>query len=253
MLRFLARHRMLNWRYGRLLWRYLWRRLLTASGRRWKTDGFVFFGRGLEIEIAAKGRVEFGRFVWIGDRTKVRCHEGLVEIGLEDGDGPGMHDHRLPAHPDRRAVRDRRQSDVHRLRPRGRRGRAADPPAGHLQARRRGRLERLDRLRRLRPARGPGRRQLGDRDQLGGDQGRPRERGRRRDPGAGAADAGGARSGCAGSGRWSRTRRRRRRCSRPGTTTPSARKKNRSPDRRPRGADSGNVSAGRRGGGRRAR
>jgi acetyltransferase-like isoleucine patch superfamily enzyme len=80
-LRFLARHRMLNWRYGRLLWRYLWRRLLTASGRRWKTDGFVFFGRALEIEIAAKGRVEFGRFVWIGDRTKVRCHEGLVEIG----------------------------------------------------------------------------------------------------------------------------------------------------------------------------
>src|ERR1700754_2036310 len=72
---------MLNWRYGRLLWRYLWRRLLTASGRRWKTDGFVFFGRALEIEIAARGRVEFGRFVWIGDRTKIRCHEGLVEIG----------------------------------------------------------------------------------------------------------------------------------------------------------------------------
>lgn len=81
MLRFLARHRMLNWRYGRLLWRYLWRRLLTASGRRWQTDGFVFFGRDLEIEIAARGRVEFGRFVWIGDRTKIRCHEGLVEIG----------------------------------------------------------------------------------------------------------------------------------------------------------------------------
>jgi acetyltransferase-like isoleucine patch superfamily enzyme len=72
---------MLNWRYGRLLWRYLWRRLLTASGRRWETDGFVFFGRDLEIEIAPKGRVKFGRFVWIGDRTKVRCHEGLVEIG----------------------------------------------------------------------------------------------------------------------------------------------------------------------------
>jgi acetyltransferase-like isoleucine patch superfamily enzyme len=71
---------MLNWRYGRLLWRYAWRRLLTASGRRWETDGFVFFGRALEIEIA-RGRVEFGRFVWIGDRTKIRCHEGLVEIG----------------------------------------------------------------------------------------------------------------------------------------------------------------------------
>jgi acetyltransferase-like isoleucine patch superfamily enzyme len=72
---------MLNWRYGRLAWRYLWRRLLTSAGRRWRTDGFVFFGRGLEIEIGASARVDFGRFVWIGDRTKVRCHEGLVEIG----------------------------------------------------------------------------------------------------------------------------------------------------------------------------
>jgi acetyltransferase-like isoleucine patch superfamily enzyme len=80
-LRFLARNRMLNWRYGRLAWRYAWRRLLTASGRRWRTDGFLFLGRGLEIEIGERGRVDFGRFVWIGDRTKVRCHEGLVEIG----------------------------------------------------------------------------------------------------------------------------------------------------------------------------
>jgi acetyltransferase-like isoleucine patch superfamily enzyme len=82
-LRFLAQHKMLNWRYGRLAWRYLWRRLLTAAGRRWRTDGFVFFGRGLEIEIGTHGRVDFGRFVWIGDRTKIRCHEGLVEIGAK--------------------------------------------------------------------------------------------------------------------------------------------------------------------------
>ena len=81
MLRFIARHRMYNWRYGLLAWRYAWRRLLTPAGRRWRTDGFVFFGGGLEIEIGKQGRVDFGRFVWIGDRTKVRCHEGLVEIG----------------------------------------------------------------------------------------------------------------------------------------------------------------------------
>jgi acetyltransferase-like isoleucine patch superfamily enzyme len=82
-LRFLARNRMLNWRYGRLGWRYLWRRLLTSAGRRWRTDGFVFFGRGLEIEIGARGRLELGRFVWLGDRTKIRCHEGQVEIGAK--------------------------------------------------------------------------------------------------------------------------------------------------------------------------
>ncbi|HEY3552915.1 MAG TPA: acyltransferase, partial [Solirubrobacterales bacterium] len=27
------------------------------------------------------GEIRFGRFVWIGDGTKIRCHEGLVEIG----------------------------------------------------------------------------------------------------------------------------------------------------------------------------
>jgi len=80
-IRFLTRNGMLNRKYGRLLWRYLWRRLLTRAGRRWRTDGLLFLGRGLELEIGRQGRVDFGRFVWIGDGTKVRCHEGRVEIG----------------------------------------------------------------------------------------------------------------------------------------------------------------------------
>jgi acetyltransferase-like isoleucine patch superfamily enzyme len=83
LIRFLARNRMLNWRYGRLLWRYLWRRYLTPAGWRWETDGPVFFGRGLQIQIAKRGRVKFGRFVWIGDGTKIRCHEGEVIIGAK--------------------------------------------------------------------------------------------------------------------------------------------------------------------------
>jgi acetyltransferase-like isoleucine patch superfamily enzyme len=81
LIRFLSRNGMLNHRYGLLLWRYGWRRAFTVAGRRWRTDGLVFFGRGLELEIAARGRVDFGRFVWIGDKTKIRCHEGQVEIG----------------------------------------------------------------------------------------------------------------------------------------------------------------------------
>jgi acetyltransferase-like isoleucine patch superfamily enzyme len=80
-IRFLSRNGMLNRKYGRLLGRYLWRRFFSAAGRRWRTNGLVFFGRGLELEIAARGRVDFGRFVWIGDETKIRCHEGRVEIG----------------------------------------------------------------------------------------------------------------------------------------------------------------------------
>jgi acetyltransferase-like isoleucine patch superfamily enzyme len=80
-IRFLARHKMLNHRYALLLWRYCWRRLLTRAGRRWQTDGMLFLGRRLEIEIARQAEVRFGRFVWIGDGTKIRCHEGVVEIG----------------------------------------------------------------------------------------------------------------------------------------------------------------------------
>ncbi|HEV2859197.1 MAG TPA: acyltransferase [Solirubrobacterales bacterium] len=81
MLRFLARNRMLTPRYGRLFWRYLWRRFLTPAGRRWASDGPFFLGRGLELKIEPRGQIRFGRFVWIGDGTKIRCHEGVVEIG----------------------------------------------------------------------------------------------------------------------------------------------------------------------------
>jgi acetyltransferase-like isoleucine patch superfamily enzyme len=79
--RFISHNGMLNHRYGQLLWRYLWRRFLTRAGRRWRTAGMLFLGRGLELEVGGKGRIEFGRFVWIGDGTKIRCHEGRVEIG----------------------------------------------------------------------------------------------------------------------------------------------------------------------------
>jgi serine acetyltransferase len=81
--RFCARNDMLNLRYARLLGRYLARRAFTAAGRRWRTDGMLFLGRRLELQIAPRGRVEFGRFVWIGDGTKIRCHEGVVEVGAK--------------------------------------------------------------------------------------------------------------------------------------------------------------------------
>ena len=84
LIRFLAfarRHRMLTPKYARLYWRYLWRRYLTVGGWRMETDGPVFFGRDLQLQIAKGAKVRFGRFVWIGDGTKIRCHEGEVAIG----------------------------------------------------------------------------------------------------------------------------------------------------------------------------
>jgi acetyltransferase-like isoleucine patch superfamily enzyme len=83
MLRFLARNDMLNVRYARLLWRYLWRRFLTPAGWRWETNGPVFFGRNLELQIRPGATIRFGPFAWIGDGTKIRCHEGEVEIGAK--------------------------------------------------------------------------------------------------------------------------------------------------------------------------
>jgi acetyltransferase-like isoleucine patch superfamily enzyme len=80
---FLARNRMLTPRYARLLCRFLRRRLLTVAGWRWRTDGMLFLGRRLELEIGRGGTIRFGRFVWVGDGTKLRCHEGEIEIGAK--------------------------------------------------------------------------------------------------------------------------------------------------------------------------
>jgi acetyltransferase-like isoleucine patch superfamily enzyme len=69
--------------YALLALRYLWRRFLTRAGWRWSTDGPLFLGSGLELQVGRRGRVDFGRFVWIGHGTKIRCHEGVVEIGAK--------------------------------------------------------------------------------------------------------------------------------------------------------------------------
>jgi acetyltransferase-like isoleucine patch superfamily enzyme len=74
---------MLNFKYARLALRFLRRRLFTGTGWRWQTDGLLFLGKRLEIEIGRKGAIRFGRFVWVGDGTKIRCHEGEVEIGAK--------------------------------------------------------------------------------------------------------------------------------------------------------------------------
>jgi len=80
-LSFFARNGMLKPKYIGLFGRYLRRRLFTRPGHRWATHGPVFFGRGLQIQTGPDARLSFGKFVWIGDGTKIRCHEGQVEIG----------------------------------------------------------------------------------------------------------------------------------------------------------------------------
>ena len=74
---------MLTPKYARLALRFLRRRLLTVAGRRWHTDGMLFLGPGLQLQIGRGAEIRFGRFVWIGHGTKIRCHEGRVEIGAK--------------------------------------------------------------------------------------------------------------------------------------------------------------------------
>ena len=82
-LRFAARHQMLSPEYARIFGRFLWRRLFTRAGHRWRTDGMVFLGPKLQLQIGRTGQIRFGRFAWVGAGTKIRCHEGCVEIGAK--------------------------------------------------------------------------------------------------------------------------------------------------------------------------
>ena len=83
LLRFMRAHGMLNLKYVRLIAGLLRRRYLTGYGRRLRTDGIAFVAPDLILQIGPKGRVELGRWSWVGHGTKIRCHEGLVSIGAK--------------------------------------------------------------------------------------------------------------------------------------------------------------------------
>ena len=83
LLRFMRRHRMLNAKYLRLIVRLLRRKYLTPYGRRLVLDGLAFIGPGVVLQIGKRGRVELGRWSWLGHGTKIRCHEGVVSIGAK--------------------------------------------------------------------------------------------------------------------------------------------------------------------------
>ena len=41
----------------------------------------LFLGPRLQLQTGRKGQIRFGRFAWIGHGSKIRCHEGIVEVG----------------------------------------------------------------------------------------------------------------------------------------------------------------------------
>jgi len=178
LLRFLRAHGMLNAKYARLALR------LARLKLRWRgrlvLDGMAFVGPDVTIEIGKGAKIHLGRWSWVGHGTKIRAHEGEVRIGAKTvlGQECTISSFRHVSIGRECIVADRR-----------RRGRAADPRAGDLQARRARGQQRVDGLRRVRAARRDHRRQRDRRHLDGRHQGRARRRGGRRRPGPGAADA----------------------------------------------------------------
>jgi acetyltransferase-like isoleucine patch superfamily enzyme len=79
--RFARAHGMLNLSYGRLALRWAWLKL--RWGKRLQTDGLCFVGPGVKLEIGRDAVLRLGRWSWIGHGTKIRAHEGVVEIGAK--------------------------------------------------------------------------------------------------------------------------------------------------------------------------
>lgn len=80
LLRFMRRNRMLTPKYLRLLARLVRRRVFA---RRLHTDGIAFIGPGVTLQTGSRGRIELGRWSWLGHGTKLRCHEGVISIGAK--------------------------------------------------------------------------------------------------------------------------------------------------------------------------
>src|SRR3954471_15019884 len=81
LLRFMRHNGMLNLKYARLIAR--WARLKLRWRGRLQTDGLCFVGPGVELEIGRDAVVRLGRWSWIGHGSKIRAHEGVVEIGAK--------------------------------------------------------------------------------------------------------------------------------------------------------------------------
>ena len=74
---------MLRPRYAVLLARLVRRRFLSSYGRRLSLDGLAFIAGGAVLQIGRGGRMELGRWSWLGHGSKLRCHEGVISIGAK--------------------------------------------------------------------------------------------------------------------------------------------------------------------------
>ncbi|NEA34792.1 acyltransferase [Streptomyces sp. SID13031] len=78
-LRWVVRHRAWTPYYLKRYWRFAWFKLRHPQV---VTEGFVFLGKKLEIVARpGHGRLILGKWVHLGDETRLRAHEGTLRIG----------------------------------------------------------------------------------------------------------------------------------------------------------------------------
>ncbi|GAB2606173.1 acyltransferase [Kribbella endophytica] len=77
--RWVVRHRAWTPYYLKRYWRFAWFKLRHPQVI---TEGFVFLGKKLEIVARpGHGRIVLGKWVHLGDETRLRAHEGTLRIG----------------------------------------------------------------------------------------------------------------------------------------------------------------------------
>jgi acetyltransferase-like isoleucine patch superfamily enzyme len=78
-LRWVIQHRAWTPYYLKRYWRFAWFKLRHPQVI---TEGFVFLGKNLEIVARpGHGRLILGKWVHLGDETRLRAHEGTLRIG----------------------------------------------------------------------------------------------------------------------------------------------------------------------------
>jgi acetyltransferase-like isoleucine patch superfamily enzyme len=80
-LRFARRRSMLRAGYAPLILRWAWLKLRWRG--RLRTDGLCFVCPNVTFEIGKHATVTLGRWSWLGHGTKIRAHEGSIEIGAK--------------------------------------------------------------------------------------------------------------------------------------------------------------------------
>jgi acetyltransferase-like isoleucine patch superfamily enzyme len=81
LLRFMSTRGMLTPRYARLLARFAWRKAVLRG--RLRVDGLAFIGPRCQLHVGRQGRIELGRWSWLGHGCKLRSHEGAISIGAK--------------------------------------------------------------------------------------------------------------------------------------------------------------------------